>query len=59
VSVPKACYSLTVDAKKVLLEWIRELQLPDEYASNLSRCVDMGELKITGMKSHDCHVLIE
>jgi hypothetical protein len=59
VSIPKVCYSLTVDAKKVLLEWIRELHLPDGYSTNLSRCVDMRELKMAGMKSHDCHVLIE
>jgi hypothetical protein len=45
VSIPKAYYSLTVEAKKVLLEWIRELNLPDRYTSNLSRCVDMRELK--------------
>jgi hypothetical protein len=59
VFVPKACYSLTVEAKKMLLEWVRELQLPDGYSSNLSRCVDMRELEMTGMKSHDCHVFME
>jgi hypothetical protein len=59
VSVPKACYSLTVDAKEVLLEWIRELHVPNGYALNLSRCVDMRELKMIGMKSHDCHVSME
>jgi hypothetical protein len=59
VSMPKACYSLTVDEKKVLLEWIRELHLPDGYASNLSRCVDMRELKMVGMKRYDCHVFME
>jgi hypothetical protein len=59
VSVPKACYSLIVKAKKVLLEWIRELHLPDGYATNLSRCFDMRELKMFGMKSYDCHVFME
>jgi hypothetical protein len=53
VSIPKACYSLIIEAKKVLLKWIRELHLPDRYTSNLSRCVDMRELKISGMKSCD------
>jgi hypothetical protein len=59
LSMPKACYSLTREAKKVLLEWIRELRLPDGYASNLARCVDIRELKMSGMKSHDCHVFME
>jgi hypothetical protein len=59
VSVPKTCYSLIVEAKKMLLEWIRELHLPKEYVSNLSRCVDLREQKMFGMKSHDCHVFME
>jgi hypothetical protein len=59
VSVPKACYSLTVDEKKVLLEWIMRLHPSNGYASNLSRCVDMRELKLAGMKSHDCRVVME
>ena len=33
--------------------------MPDGYASNLSRCVDMREGKLSGMKSHDCHVFME
>jgi hypothetical protein len=57
--VPKACYSLTVNAKKVLLEWVKKLQLPDRYTSNLSRCVDMKELKMSSMKIHDCHMFME
>jgi hypothetical protein len=59
VSITKECNSLIVEAKKVLLEWIRKLHLPDRYASNLTRCVVMNELKISGMKSHDCHVFME
>ena len=33
--------------------------MPNGYASNLGRCVDMNEGKLFRMKSHDCHVLIE
>jgi hypothetical protein len=33
--------------------------MPYGYASNISRCVDMKECKFTGLKSHDCHILIE
>jgi hypothetical protein len=59
VFVPKACFSLTTDAKRVLLEWIRELRLPDGYVSNLSSCVDLRELKMSGTKSNDSHVFME
>ena len=38
---------------------MKQLKIPDGYASNLSRCVDMREGKLFGMKSHDCHVFME
>lgn len=33
--------------------------MPGGYASNLSRCVNMKELKMSGMKNHDYHVFME
>ena len=33
--------------------------MPDGYASNLHRCVNLNQRKLFGMKSHDCHVLME
>jgi hypothetical protein len=57
--MPKACYLLAVEAKKMLLEWVKKLQLPDRYALNLSRCVDLKELKMSGVKIHDSHVFME
>lgn len=35
------------------------MKTPDGYASNISRCVNMKDCTLSGMKSHDCHVLIE
>ncbi|KAL0412281.1 UNVERIFIED_CONTAM: hypothetical protein Slati_3817800 [Sesamum latifolium] len=40
-------------------EWIKGLQFPDGYASNLARCIDMMELRMHGMKSHDYHVFMQ
>ena len=31
----------------------------DGYASNISRCVNLKDRKISGLKSHDCHIMIE
>ena len=56
---PKANFSFTLDQKRVVCEWVRGLKMPDGYASNLGRCVDMNEGKLFGMKSHDCHVFME
>ncbi|GKU94092.1 hypothetical protein SLEP1_g7626 [Rubroshorea leprosula] len=36
-----------------------ELRFPDGYASNIARCVNMQELRLFGMKSHDCHVFMQ
>ena len=55
---PKACFTLDKIIKQVLHEWVKNLRYPDEYASNLARCVDMQKLKLIGMKSHDCHVFM-
>ena len=56
---PKACYTLTKDERMLVLQWVQELKFPDSYASNLGRCVDLKELKMSGMKSHDCHIFME
>ena len=56
---PKAQYTLNVDKKRVVCEWVKKLRLPDGYASNLARCVDIKEAKLSGLKSHDCHVFLE
>ncbi|KAL0433360.1 UNVERIFIED_CONTAM: hypothetical protein Slati_2670300 [Sesamum latifolium] len=57
--MPKAVYTLTRDQKKRIFEWITSLKFPDGYASNLSRCVDMANLRLHGMKSHDCDVFMQ
>jgi hypothetical protein len=56
---PKACYTLDRDEKKILLLWLKGLKFPDGYMSNISRCVDMKQLKLSNMKSHDCHVFMQ
>ncbi|RDX63189.1 hypothetical protein CR513_58409, partial [Mucuna pruriens] len=48
---PKATYVLTTSQRV----WVKELKLPDGYASNLDRCIDVNQGKLHGMKSHDCH----
>ena len=56
---PKANYTFSIEQKKAICEWVKGLKMPDGYASNLGRCVDMKEGKLHGMKSHDCHVFME
>ncbi|XP_050207755.1 uncharacterized protein LOC126657155 [Mercurialis annua] len=56
---PKASYALDTESKKILLEWVRNLKFPDGQVSNLGRCVDQKSQKMTGMKTHDCHVFMQ
>ncbi|GLT24991.1 hypothetical protein SLA2020_001500 [Shorea laevis] len=56
---PKATYVLSKDQRKSVCEWLKDLKLPDGYASNISRCVNMQEARLQGLKSHDCHVFMQ
>ena len=57
--MPHACYTLSTDEKKNLCEWLKSVKFPDGYASNISRCVNVKDCKISGLKIHDCHVLLQ
>jgi len=59
ITKPKAAYCLSSDEAKKVCKWIKELKMPDGYASNLARCVDVDKGKVHGMKSHDGHVFME
>src|ERR1043165_1793032 len=56
---PKAKYCLMDEQKIDVCEWVKGLKMPDGYASNLVRCVDSKQKKLSGMKSHDCHIFME
>ena len=48
VILPVACYSLTSNEKKEFYKILKEVKVPDGYASNISRCVQVNERKIFG-----------
>jgi hypothetical protein len=56
---PKADFTLTRVQRKELLEWMQKLMFPDGYAVNLRRGVNLVNLRIKGLKSHDYHIWIE
>ncbi|WMV07895.1 hypothetical protein MTR67_001280 [Solanum verrucosum] len=56
---PKASYSFTMEQKRKICEWVESLKMPDGYASNLGKRVDIEREILHGMKSHDCHVFME
>lgn len=56
---PKAQYTLNMNQKRAICEWIQGLKFPDGYASNLGSCVDLQACTLNYMKSHDYHVFME
>lgn len=55
----KAKYTFTLEEKRRIADWFKNLKMPDGYSSNISNCSDVHEGKLTGLKSHDCHILME
>ncbi|GLU09814.1 hypothetical protein SLE2022_266540 [Rubroshorea leprosula] len=56
---PKATYVLSRDQRKSICQWLKQLKFPDGFASNISRCVNAQEVRLFGMKSHDCHIFMQ
>ena len=54
-----ACYSLTLNETNEFCKFFKEVKVPNGDASNISRCIQVNERKIFGLKPHDCHVLMQ
>ena len=57
--MPHACYHMNASEKDGFLQVLKDVRVPDGYSSNISRCVKFKERKISGMKSHDNHILMQ
>ncbi|XP_073057930.1 uncharacterized protein [Primulina eburnea] len=56
---PAACYSLSKPEKKIFCSVLKDIRVPDGMSSDISKCVDVERCRIMGLKSHDCHVIME
>src|SRR6266498_1671813 len=56
--LPAASYNLTTDEKKAICKCLRGVRAPTDYSSNIKNLVLMKDVKLVGMKSHDCHVMM-
>ncbi|KAA0042871.1 hypothetical protein E5676_scaffold108G00910 [Cucumis melo var. makuwa] len=57
--IPPACYTLTKKEKRFLLKSLSEMKVPQGYSSNVTKLVSIEDSKLNGLKSHDCHVLLQ
>ena len=52
-------FSLTNAQKDIFLSRLKNVLVPDGYLSNIFRCVDLKHRKLSGLKSHGSHILME
>src|SRR5262249_28861100 len=56
---PPAAYTLSTRQSREVCNSIRDIKMPNGYASNISSCLGADEVSLRGLKSHDCHVLLQ
>ncbi|XP_074356566.1 uncharacterized protein LOC141696305 [Apium graveolens] len=57
--LPPSAFTLSKAEKRTMLSSFLNMKLPYGYASNIKNCVSMADLKIYGLKSHDCHIILQ
>ena len=53
-----ASYSLSKTAKITMCKCLHRIKVPSGYSANIKRLLNIEDLKLTGMKSHDGHVMM-
>ena len=59
VYLPPACHTLSKKEKIIFCQCLRRVKVPQGYSSNIKSLVQLKELKLVGLKSHDCHMLMQ
>ncbi|XP_052159498.1 uncharacterized protein LOC127777020 [Oryza glaberrima] len=57
--LPPATYTMSKNEKQQFCKVLHDIKVPDGYSGNISRCVNVSQGKISGLKSHDYHILIQ
>ena len=57
--IPAACYTLSKEEKYRFCKTLSGIKVPEGYSSNIRSLVSLEDLKLNGLKSHDCHVLMQ
>jgi len=57
--LPPTCHTLSKYEKISFCGCLRGVKAPQGYSSNIKSLVSMEDLKLIGLKSHDCHVLMQ
>nr|AAX96451.1 transposon protein, putative, CACTA, En/Spm sub-class [Oryza sativa Japonica Group]ABA92558.1 transposon protein, putative, CACTA, En/Spm sub-class [Oryza sativa Japonica Group] len=55
IDIPSACYSLTLEEKKVLCRCLHSVKVQTGFSANVRKLVSLKDLTISGYNAHDCH----
>ena len=50
---------MSTKEKKHFCGCLKNVKVPQGYSSNIKSLVSVNDLKLVGLKSHDCHVLMQ
>jgi hypothetical protein len=56
---PRASFCLKPQQRKEVMRLMKGLKFPDGYAASLRRSVNMTARNLTGLKSHDYHIIMD
>ncbi|XP_074356308.1 uncharacterized protein LOC141696010 [Apium graveolens] len=59
VEIRASSFDMTKKEKEIFCSVLMNAKLPYGSASNISRCIQMKERKISGYKSHDAHFILQ
>jgi len=57
--LPPACYTMFRPGKISFFFFLKSVKVPQRYSSNIKILVSMQDLKLVGLKSHDCHIVMK
>jgi len=57
--LPPPCHTLSKSENISFCNCLRGVKVPQGHYSNIKILVSMEDLKLMGLKSHDCHVLMQ
>ena len=52
-------FTMSVVDRQKFCSFLKSIKFSDAFASNLKKNITDNDSKITGLKSHDCHVLMQ
>ncbi|XP_070009781.1 uncharacterized protein [Nicotiana sylvestris] len=54
-----AAFAIPKEKRVTFLKTLKNISVPDGYSNNISDCIDLDQKRIFGLKSHDCHIIME